>query len=359
MAILLLCTTQLSAQSSRIITGKVSDDKGDPVFGASILIKGTRTGTTSAANGGFRLSVPSSAKALMVTAIGYAPVELALGQDNEYTISLKEDNANLEAVVFTGYSREKRSQFTGSATTLSSKVVETVPVGSFDQALQGRAPGLLVNSSSGQPGSSPTHTIRGIQSITGAGAQPLFVIDGVPTPASDFQTINPNDFETITVLKDAGAAALYGARGGLGVIVITTKKGKAGATNFTYRTQVGFTQPPNSTNFDMMNTAEILQYEERTKLANTPGWTYSKNNPAYTALSPAQQARYDFLLDSIGKINTDYTDLLFRRGISQLHELNMSGGSEKTRFFVSAAYFDQKGTDLSSRLKRYTTRYKH
>ena len=354
---ILLCIAQTSAQSSRTITGKVTDDKGDPVFGASVLIKGTRTGTTTGNNGDFSLSVPNSAKALIVSAVSFAQMEIAITDLAAYSINLKEDNKNLEEVVVTGYSREKRTQFTGAATRMSSKVVETVPVGAFDQALQGRAPGLLVNSSSGQPGTSATVTIRGVQSIQGAGAQPLYIVDGVPLPAADMQTINPNDFESITVLKDAGAAALYGARGGVGVIVITTKKGKTGATNIMYRTQVGFTQAPNSTNFDMMNTTEILRYEERLKLGGTPGWDYSKNNPSYATQTPAVQARRDFMLDSIGKINTNYGKILFRQGISQLQELNISGGSDKTRFFLSAAYFDQKGTDLSSRLKRYTTRF--
>jgi TonB-linked SusC/RagA family outer membrane protein len=357
MAILLLYTVRLSAQSPRIITGKISDEKGDPVFGASVLIKGTRTGTTTGNTGEFRISVPASARALVVTAISFAPMEVALGEQNEYSINLKEDNKNLEEVVITGYGREKRTQFVGAATRMSSKVVETVPVGAFDQALQGRAPGLLVNSSSGQPGTSANVIIRGVQSIQGAGAQPLYIIDGIPLPASEMQTINPNDFESITILKDASAAALYGARGGIGVIVITTKKGKMGATNIMYRTQFGFTQAPNSTNFDMMNTTEILQYEERIKLSGTPGWDYSRTNPSYATQTPAVQARRDFLLDSIGKINTNYGKLLFRQGISQLHELNMSGGSDKTKFFISAAYFDQKGTDLNSRLKRYTTRF--
>ena len=171
------------------------------------------------------------------------------------------------------------------------------------------------------------------------------------------QTINPNDFESITILKDASASALYGARGGLGVIVITTKKGKAGTSNFSYRTQFGFTDPPNWNKFDMMNTSEILQYEERLKLASTPGWTYSRNNPANAALSDAQKARNDFLLDSIGKIDTDYKDHLFRQGTSQLHEINVSGGTDKTRFFLSTGVFDQKGTDLSSRLRRFTGRF--
>jgi TonB-dependent SusC/RagA subfamily outer membrane receptor len=136
----------------------------------------------------------------------------------------------------------------------------------------------------------------------------LYVVDGVPLAAGAFQTLNPNDFESITVLKDASAAALYGSRAGTGVIVITTKKGKRGATNIQYRTQLGFTERPQPTNFDIMNSSEILSYEERIRATGTPGWTYGKSNPVYTGLpatSPASnpfaasQARYDFILDSM------------------------------------------------------------
>jgi TonB-linked SusC/RagA family outer membrane protein len=353
----LLCLFGELLAQTRTITGTVKDEGGNPIPNVSVTVRGASAGTTTKQDGSFSITLPAAVKQLQISSVGYEQQNILIGSDNTLSIRLVNLANEISTVIVTGYTREKKSQFVGSASVLGSKVVETVPVGSFDQALQGRAPGLLINSGSGQPGTSAAITIRGIQSITGANAQPLFVIDGVPMPAGDFQTINPNDFESITVLKDAGAAALYGARGGLGVIVITTKKGKAGATNFTYRTQVGFTNPPSSTNFDMMNTQEILEYEERLKLANTPGWTYSKNNPTYATLSDATKARYDFILDSIGKINTNYADLLFRRGFSQTHELNMSGGNDKTRFFLSAGYFDQEGTDLSSQLKRYTTRF--
>ena len=169
----LLCISQLSAQSSRTITGKISDDKGDPILGASVLIKGSKTGTTTDMNGEFRLNVPASAKALVISAINFAPTEMPIGSNNSYLISLKDDGKNLEEVIVTGYSRERKSRFVGAASVLSSKVVETVPVGAFDQALQGRAPGLLINSASGQPGTSANINIRGIHSITGANAQPL------------------------------------------------------------------------------------------------------------------------------------------------------------------------------------------
>lgn len=351
-------TFAASAQN-RTITGKVTDDKGAPVNGVSVT--SGKVGAQTDKSGNYSISVPSSAKTLTFTSVGFDAVTRAIGSGNSLSIKLTAANAKLDEVVVTGYSREKRSQFAGAATVLSAKVVETVPVGAFDQALQGRVPGMVVNSGSGQPGNSANITIRGIQSISGAGVQPLYVIDGVPMPASDMQTINPNDFESITILKDASASALYGARGGLGVVVITTKKGKAGVPNFTYRTQVGFTQAPNPSKFNMMNTQEALQYEEIAGLAGAlitgPGWAYSKKNPNYALQTPAVQARRDFLLDSFSKIQPNYYDILFRQGISQTHDLNMSGGTEKSRYFLSVGMFDQKGTDLNSRLRRYTSRF--
>ena len=346
---MLVACSQLLAQN-RAISGRITDENGGPVFGASVVIKGTSSGTTTSPTGNFSLTVPAGARALVVSGIGFADQEITLGTETNLAISLKGQVADMEAVVVTGYTRERKTQFAGAATSISSKAVETVPVGSFDQALQGRAPGLLVNSSSGQPGASPTITIRGVKSIQGAGAQPLYVLDGVPIPAADFQTINPNDFESITVLKDANAGAVYGARGATGVIVITTKRGKAGATNFTVRSQVGVTEAPDFSRLNLMNTQDMLFYEEREKLAGTPGWNYSKNNPAYAAATPAQQARYDFIMDSLRHINSVWSDYLYRQGFSQSHEINISGGSERTRFYLSAGYFDQQGIDFGSAL---------
>jgi TonB-linked SusC/RagA family outer membrane protein len=363
----LLFAGQLFAQKT--VTGKVTDDQGNPLPNVSVIVKGANTGTTTKSDGTYTITVPANATVLVFSSVDMLSEEVNIGSQTSISISLKSADKSLTEVIVTGYTREKKSQFVGAANVLSGKTVETVPVGAFDQALQGRAPGLQVSSASGQPGASANISIRGIHSVQAAFAQPLFIVDGVPLPAGDMQTINPNDFESITVLKDASAAALYGARGGLGVIVITTKRGKSGTPNFTYRTQVGFTQPPSWNKFDMMNTQEILQYEERLGMAgfptNTPGWVYSKNNSAYAGLpatSPPgspyapSQARYDFLRDSIGNINTDYKDFLFRQGISQTHEINVNGGTEKARFFISGAYFDQKGTEISSRLRRYTTR---
>ncbi len=347
----LLVVAQLWAQD-KTITGKVTDQKsGQALVGVTVSASGTNALTDGSGN--YRINVSASTKTMTFMFVGYERIELPI-RGNVVNASLNPDTKSLDEVVVTGYSRERKSQFAGASSVISSKAVETVPVGSFDQALQGRAPGMLVNSGSGQPGSSPSIRIRGTQSIQGAGTQPLYIIDGVPAPDGNFATINPNDFESITVLKDASAAALYGSRGGTGVIVITTKKGKAGATNFQYRTQVGFTQRPSFERLNLMNTKEMLAYEEREKIGGTPGWVYSPLNPAIPAGMTA--ARKQQVLDSIRNIDMDYANIFYRQGLTQSHELNMSGGNEKTRFYLSGSYFDQEGIDLGSALQRYTTR---
>ncbi len=348
----LLFMTQVWAQN-KTITGKVTDQKtGQGLVGVTVSSSGNNTLTDESGN--YRISVGTSAKSITFMFVGYDRIELPI-RGNVVNASLNPETKSLDEVVVTGYSRERRTQFAGASSVISSKAVETVPVGSFDQALQGRAPGVLVNSGSGQPGTSPQVRIRGVQSIQGAGTQPLYVIDGVPMNDADFATLNPNDFESITVLKDASAAALYGSRGGTGVIVITTKRGKTGVTNFQYRTQVGFTQRPNFDRLNLMNTKEMLGYEEKIRIVGSVGWTYSALNP--TNLNGISDAREKQILDSIAGIDIDFANLFYRQGLSQTHEVNMSGGSDKTRFYLSAGYFDQEGIDLGSGMKRYTTRF--
>ncbi len=351
---LVLSLLQLQAQN-RTLTGKITDEKGNPVVGASVLVKGTANGTTTKEDGTFSLTVEGSIKSLIISALNLGTKEVKVEKSNVINVSLISKIENLEDIVVTGYSRVKKSQFAGAATTISGKLVESVPVGAFDQALQGRVPGMLVNSGSGQPGSSASITIRGIKSISGAGAQPLYIIDGVPLPSGDMQTLNPDDFESITVLKDANAAALYGARGGTGVIVITTKRGKAGQSNLSFRNQYGITSAPDFTRMNLMSTKETLAYEERTKSANTPGWTYSPLNPAIPAGMTA--FRKQAMLDSISAIDMNYSDLFFRQGISQTNELTVSGGNDKTKFYLSGSFFNQQGIDIGSQLKRYTLRF--
>ncbi len=305
----LLTFAQVWAQN-RTITGKVTDQKtGQPLVG--VTVSTTAANSITDEGGNYRISVTATAKSLTFRFVGYEALNVAI-KGAVVNAAMESETKSLEEVVVTGYSREKRSQFSGAATLISSKAVETVPVGSFDQALQGRAPGMLVNSGSGQPGTSPTIRIRGVQSLAGANTQPLYIIDGVPTPDGDFQSLNANDFESITVLKDANAAALYGARGGAGVIVITTKRGKSGTASFQYRTQVGFTQRPSFERMNLMNTAEMLSYEEREKLPNTPGWVYSPLNS--TNLGGISDVREKQILDSIRAIDMDYANIFYRQG---------------------------------------------
>src|SRR5690606_6264110 len=264
------------------------------------------------------------------------------------------------------YGDIKKSEFAGSVAVISSKEVENRPVANITQNFQGRVPGLLANSGSGQPGARANVIIRGVKSIQGAGTQPLYIVDGVPVSDNAIANMNSNDFESVTVLKDASAAALYGARGGTGVIVITTKQGKKGTSEVTVRSQLGFTAPPNFDRLNLMNTAELLAYEERTGVitqssnaafSNVPGWYYSRLNPANANLTEAQWAEYDRKLDSTRNINTNLRDLLFRTGLSQTYEVNLRGGADDIRYFSSFGYFDQDGIDKTSDFKRYSGRF--
>lgn len=191
---LLLCFSSSFAQT-RTVSGTVKDQVGNPLSGVSVQVKGTRTGTTTSVDGHYSLTIPSGSKFLEFSHLGFSTQSVAIGTGSSYSVTLASSDAeSLEEIVLTGYGTEKRSQFAGAATVLSAKIVDDAPVGSFTQALQGRAPGLLVNSGSGQPGANATLTIRGIKSIQGAGAQPLYVLDGVPVASGNIQTLNPEDF---------------------------------------------------------------------------------------------------------------------------------------------------------------------
>jgi TonB-linked SusC/RagA family outer membrane protein len=361
--VLVMVAFNAIAQDRRI-TGTVTSQENDPIPGVSVKVNGGKGSAVTDENGKYVIVVGSSTTALTFSYLGMVEQTKTIGSSTTINVTLLTDQKLLAEVIVTGYSNIKKSEFTGAATVLTAETVENKPVGSFTQLLQGRAPGLLANSGSGQPGNNATITIRGIKSISGAGAQPLYVIDGVPTSAGDFEALNPNDFETITVLKDANAAAMYGSRAGTGAIVITTKQGKAGTSQIGVRVQTGITAAPDFSRLNLMSTAELLAHEEFVGLATgstnaafgVPGWVYSRKNPANANATPAQLAQYDRLLDSTRNINTDIADLLFRTGVSQTYEVDASGGNENTRYFASLGYFDQDGIDRTSGLKRYSAR---
>jgi TonB-linked SusC/RagA family outer membrane protein len=352
-----------AAGQDRVVTGRVTDEKGNPLERVSVTVTGTKEGTFTKSDGTFSISA-SAASSLIFTDVNYERLVLK-ATSNNMTVVLKMKNILQEEVIVTGYTNKKRSEFTGAASKVSAKQIEQVPLASFEQILQGKAPGLYIASGSGQPGTAARVNIRGVGSISG-GSNPLYVLDGVPIENAVFRSLNPNDFESVDVLKDAASAGLYGSRGANGVIVITSKKGKSGKTLIQYRGQMGYSEPPSLRNVRLMNTEERLRYEEEflgpsgviaaSTATGYPGWDYSPTNPAYQASTPAQKAVFASLLDSIKKINTNWADILFRRAQFKQHELNASGGSQNLTFYTSLSAFQQEGVLDRSGLDRYTFR---
>ena len=236
----------ISAQNT--ITGKITD-KGDgsPLPGVNILVKGATNGTISDVEGTFSLSVQGENPILVFSSIGYLTQEIAVGNQQEVAVQMTEDIASLEEVVVVGYGTQKKSNITGAIASLSGEELEQVQVASFDQAIQGRAAGVYVTSNSGQPGGGISVRIRGIGSINNS--NPLYVIDGVIVGAGNSETsnplstLNPNDIESVEVLKDAASAAIYGARAANGVVLITTKRGATGQPVLSYNGYYGVQVP--------------------------------------------------------------------------------------------------------------------
>lgn len=346
--------SQLWAQN-RALTGKVVDDKGNPIANASILVKGTTLGTTADAAGNFKLNVPATAKVLIISSLNFEAQEIVIGSKTSFSVSLKSTSGLLDDVVVTGIKTVKRTEYAGAVSRVTRDVTENKPVGSLDQLLQGAAPGLLVITGSGQPGTSANVTIRGTNSVS-SGSSPLYVIDGIPVETGVFQGINPNDIESLDILKDASASALYGSRGSAGVIVITTKRGKAGKMKLSYATQMGTKSKPEFA-FRPMNTSELFKaQEDYGKIAGgtsaMPGWYYSKSNPRYSTLTAAQQAAEALAYDSISKINTNWADYFFKTGTFSRHQLTVSGGTGKTRVYSNLEFYSEDGTTARTDMKR-------
>ena len=344
--LLFLFGTSLAIAQSGTLTGTVTDSRtGESLPGVNILIVELERGASTDATGEFSITnIPYGTYDIRVTYIGYetAGREVQINSEVvELNIELEEDLIGMEEVIVTGYTDQSRNKITGSISTVTSQEFEFIPVATFEQRLQGRTPGVFITSGSGQPGTASTVRIRGSASITG-GNSPLYVMDGVPISANDFASINSNDIETISVLKDASATAQYGSRGSNGVILVTTKRGKAGETQISYTSQIGASVSGNP-KFDMMNTEEKLRFEEI--LQTGSGWASSPNNPNATQDRSALLAT-----------DRDWADTFFRTGNSMTHDLSISGGSEKARYFVSGSIFGQEGIGIRSKLDRYSLR---
>jgi TonB-linked SusC/RagA family outer membrane protein len=342
--ILFLLGVQMVLAQAKQITGKVtSSDDGLGIPGVSVTIKGTTIGTVTTIDGDFSIKANSN-EVLVYSFVGMKSQEIEVGSQSVINVVLESESIGMDEVVVTAYGSKGKVGLKGAITSVQSDELEQVPVATFDQALQGKTTGVYIAAGSGDT----KVRIRGNASITGNNS-PLYVMDGVPIEGSVFASLNVNDFESISVLKDASASSIYGSRASNGVILITTKRGKAGETKFNYRFQNGWTNRTQD-KFDMMNSAEKLAFEEMAKRGE--GWRLSPMNPDNAGLSDAQLAANVEELGHLGNTNTDWRDVFTRTGQTQSHEINMSGGSEKTKFYFALQRFEQEGQAIRSDLER-------
>jgi TonB-dependent starch-binding outer membrane protein SusC len=340
---LALLIGQVSAQT-RTITGRVTDANGAPISGASIVIKGTRSGTTSRPDGTYTLSVPASAKSVILSAIGYTEEEISIGSQTTLTTSLKSDDRRLQEVVVVGYGVQQRKAFTGSASKVEVKDFTNLLTPAVDKQLAGRATGVQVTNVGGSVNTPARIRIRGIQSIN-TGNDPLIVVDGIPIISGNvaavgnsntFGDINPADIESFDVLKDGSATAIYGSRAANGVILITTKKGSRNRARVNYETSLGFSSPLKK--FSLLNAKEFETIANE-KLTNA-------GQAARAGVTPAADTS-----------DTDWQGtVLNKNAFVQNHTISLSGGSDKTTYYMSLNFSNQKGIIVSNKNRTYRIR---
>lgn len=373
------------------IAGKITDSVGNPLPGVSVLIKNREVGTTTDPQGNFTLrNVPPRAT-ISISSIGYLTKESRLSAGQTYlTLSLSRDPGTLTDVIITGFQRIDKSKFTGASVKLDMDRIKNAGQSDISRMLEGRAAGVAIQNVSGTFGAAPKVRIRGATSITGDN-KPLWVIDGVvledivnisndQLSSGDPNTmlgsavagLNPNDIETFDILKDAAATALYGARAMNGVIVITTKRGKSGATSINYSANIGVQLKPTYREYDIMNSADqisvyaemerkgYLDYNSISNRANAG--IYGEMADLLKELDPNSQqfkllntpeARRDYLMRYAG-VNTDWFDILFRNALSQEHSLSFSHGSDKAQTYFSTSVYNDEGWTIADKVRRYT-----
>jgi TonB-linked SusC/RagA family outer membrane protein len=318
---LLLLFSTLTWAQNKTVTGKIVGENEGPLSGASVTVKNTSIGITTNENGEFSLSVPTSAKTLVVSSVGYDLKEVAI-IDGRIDISLTKTTAALEEVVVVGYGTQRKSVVTGAISSVKAKDLENVPNGRIEQALQGRVSGVTIMQNSGQPGSASTIRIRGVTTFSEAGNNPLWVVDGVVVDNGAIGYVNQSDIESIEVLKDAASAAIYGTRAATGVILITTKKGKAGKMTVNYNGFYGVSQPAK-----MLTLLNASQYATLLNERSVAG--------GGAVLFPD--------VASLGK-GTDWQDAIFsNNALRYSHEVSLSGGTDKSTFYLSFGLQNYEG----------------
>ncbi len=338
--LLLLLTTNLFAQNR--VTGKVVNQADNqPIAGATVQQKGNPSNSTQTADDGtFSIAIPADA-ALSISVVGYTSQDINIGGRSNLTVGLQTAIGSLDEVVVVGYGTQRRTRVTGAISTVSGKTIGELAVPSVSEALQGRVAGVQVTSN-GSPGTPPIVRIRGISSISFA-SDPLYVVDGFPT--GDLAAIDTRDIESVDVLKDASAAAIYGSRATNGVIIITTKKGRSdGKIQVSFDSYYGIQRI--TERLDLLNTEQFMQYALAYRGSQIPRLTAPMiNEPIYNGTS-----------QTYGQTNTNWQDAYFQNGNLTQHNIGVSGGSDKSRFFTSAGFMDQNGTTPSVGYRRYNFR---
>lgn len=325
-----------------VITGKVTDEEtGESLPGVSVTVKNSSTGTSTELDGTYRLAVPELGPddVLVFSLLGYVAAEAPAGTQEEINIGLKKDIGGLEEVVVVGYSSKRLSELSSSVTVVNSEELQGVTSQNLGTMLQGKVPGLAVSNTSGMPGKNTNLVIRGVGSI-GAGYAPLYVVDGIIGGSAD-----PLDIASVTVLKDAAATGLYGSRAANGVIIITTKRGQSGKTKVSYSGTFGISRHRDG-NLEMMNSAELYA-NQREGYLNFFNERVAGGDPDFTGRDFDEYLE-TVLPSSMMNTNTDWQSLLTRTGYVNRHQVSLSGGSEKTRFYISGNYFNETGTLISS-----------
>ncbi|KAA5549103.1 SusC/RagA family TonB-linked outer membrane protein [Adhaeribacter rhizoryzae] len=324
------------------ITGKVSSAKGEALPGVTVLLKGTTIGATTGVDGTYAISVPEQGGTLVFSFIGFTTTEKTFSGPGAVNVNMSEDAKALQEVVVVGYGTQKKSQVTGAISSVSSKEITELPVTSAQQALQGRAAGVEVLSAGNRPGQGVSVRIRGRRSFN-AGNDPLYVVDGIPL-SGDINDINPQDIESMEILKDASSTAIYGSRGANGVVIITTKRGTPGKTTISYDGYMGVSKP--IALYDMMNGAEFAEYKRESRRAIGK---YNDADPVAADKTVFEAVELESI--AMGR-ETDYQDYIVQNGSIQSHQLGIAGGGDKTRFNVSFNHFYEKGVTIGQDFTR-------
>jgi TonB-linked SusC/RagA family outer membrane protein len=382
LALLTMLNLTAFAQDKRV-TGTVKDASGQGVPGVNIVLKSTLTGTTTDAEGAFAINVKSSNDVLAISAIGFKATEVSVGTKSTINVTLEDDVSQLSEVIVTGYSVDSRRDNTGAVSTVKSKDLALVPSGNVEQQLAGRVAGVTVVTN-GQPGTTSQIRVRGFGAF--GGNEPLYVVDGVPVGSTDF--LNPDDIESTTVLKDAAAASIYGARAANGVIVYTTKKGSTGAKklSITYNGLFGATNP--GTPFQMLNPQELADWtwqaskNDAFQSGGAPIYNHPQFGTGSTPVIPdyinvggtpgvvgsvnleTERAKYNvdprvgsiYQVVKANKQGTDWYDAITRTAPMMRHSLGFSGGGENSRFYIGFGAQNQAGILLYNNFKRYSFR---